>query len=90
MFYCAKSRGSDPGFCAWGVVTEFYEDAEMLYFIRQGQPTIMMTPWWDEEAERLADRIRGKMKQATLWRVGAERDELRDGIRRWLGGTRAE
>ena len=92
VFYCAKFGGSDPGFYAWGVVTEFYEDADVLYFI-PAAPTnyLKMTPWWNEEAERLADRIRGKMKQATLWRVEQwERDELRAGIRWWLGGTRRD
>lgn len=88
VFYCAKSGGSDPGFYGWAVATEFYEDAEVLYFT-PAAPTnyLKMTPWWDEEAEALADRIRGRMKQATLWRIDdGARDEVRAGIRRWLGG----
>jgi hypothetical protein len=50
-----------------------------------------MTPWWESAAETLADRIRGKMKQATLWSVDDDaRDELRAGIEHWLGGTHGE
>lgn len=49
VFYCAKSGGSDPGFYGWAVVTEFYDDAEVLYFTPVA-PTdyLKMTPWWDD------------------------------------------
>jgi hypothetical protein len=81
VFYCAKSGGSDPGFYGWAVVTEYYEPAEELYFTPVA-PTnyLKMTPWWNDDSESLADRIHGKMKQATLWRIDDDaRDELRDG-----------
>jgi hypothetical protein len=90
VFYCTKSKGSDPGFYGWAVVAEYYEPAGELYFTPTA-PTnyLKMTPWWDDDAEALADRIRGKMKQATLWQIDDDaRDEVRAGIRRWLGGMR--
>jgi hypothetical protein len=91
VFYCAKSGSSDPGFYGWAVVTEFYDDAEVLYFTPVAPSDYLkMTPWWDDAAEALADRIRGNMKQATLWSIDREaRDELRAGIRRWLSGNDA-
>jgi len=89
VFFCAKSMGSDPGFYGWAVVAEYYEQAEELYFTPSA-PTnyLKMTPWWDDEAESLANRIRGRMKQATLWPVDdTSRDQIRSGIRRWLAGA---
>jgi hypothetical protein len=91
VFYCTKSKGSDPGFYGWAVVAEYYEPAGELYFMPTA-PTnyLKMTPWCDEEAEALADRIRGKMKQATLFQINNDvRDDVRDGIRRWLRGATA-
>ena len=33
---------------------------------------LKMKPWWDDDAERLVEAIRGRMKQRTLWRVKDE------------------
>lgn len=91
VFYCAKSGGSDPGFYGWAVITEFF-GGDLLYFTPTA-PTnyLKMTPWWDDEADALADRIRGKMTQATLWPIDDRaRSELRRGIRHWIGGSADE
>ncbi len=62
VFYYAKTGATEPGFYGWAVVLEAYENE--LYF-RAVRPTdeLKMHPWWDARAEKLADRIRGKMKQ---------------------------
>lgn len=65
----------------------FHTD-ETLYFIPTA-PTnhLKMDPWWDEAAKQLVDTIRGKMTQATLFRI-EDRDlqTLRPALRRHLGG----
>lgn len=68
VFYYAKTGAGEPGFYGWAVVLEAYE--RELYF-RPVPPTdqLKMYPWWNEEAAELADLIRGKMKQRTLWPV---------------------
>src|SRR5207237_1427806 len=55
-------------FYGWAVVLEYYSD--VLYF-RPVAPTnhLKMHPWWNHEAEELANEVRGAMKQATLWPV---------------------
>ncbi len=68
VFYYAKTGAAEPGFYGWGVVIESY-DKEMYF--RPVRPTdeLKMYPWWDDEAAELADLIRGKMKQRTLWPI---------------------
>jgi hypothetical protein len=87
VFFYAPSGGNDPGFYGWAVVLEWLEDASHLYF-RAVAPSdhLKMHPWWDENAQNLADRIRGKMKQRTLWHVEDELvAELREGVTSWVG-----
>jgi hypothetical protein len=90
VFFYAPSGGSDPGFYGWAVITEWLpvEDRAEMYF-RPVAPSdqLKMFPWWDDEARSLADRIRGKVKRGTLWRVeGGLVPALRKGISR--GGYR--
>lgn len=91
-FYYSKSGGGDPGFYAWAVVTEFYEEANEMYF-RPVAPSdhLKMNPWWSSDAERLANDIRGAVKQGTMWSVTDEaRMRLRTGIQRWLSSDTAK
>ena len=86
IFFYAPSGGTDPGFYGWAVITEWLpgESWDTLYF-RAVTPSdhLKMHPWWDEDARTLADRIRGKVKQGTLWRVDDEYlPALREGISR--------
>ena len=86
VFFYSPSRGIDPGFYGWGVVNEWYEPAQLLYF-KPTSPSdyLKMHPWWDDRAKKLADKIRGKMKQRTLWLVPEELvPEIRRGISSWL------
>ena len=49
---------------------------------------LKMRPWWNEAASRLADDIRGKVKQGTLWLISEEDEKnLRAGISAWLSGV---
>ena len=87
VFFYAPSGGNDPGFYGWAVVLEWLEDASHLYF-RAAAPSdhLKMVPWWDDDAKDLSDRIRGKMKQRTLWLVADDlAAELRLGITSWIG-----
>ena len=86
VFFYSPSRGTDPGFYGWGIVNEWYEPEQLLYF-RPTSPSdyLKMHPWWDKKAQQLADEIRGKMKQRTLWLVPEELVlKIRHGISSWL------
>jgi hypothetical protein len=86
VFFYARTGGVDPGFYGWAVVLEWLEREREMYF-RPVAPSdwLKMDPWWDEVASGLADRIRGAVKQGTLWRVPEDLvPELRRGIAEWL------
>lgn len=83
-FYYAQTGGVESGFYGWAIVLEWYEDE--LYF-RPTTPSdhLKMDPWGEPEARTLADAIRGKVKQGTLWLVKRDLESrLRKGIRGWL------
>jgi len=89
-FFYAPTGGHDPGFYGWAIITEWLpgEDRDEMYF-RPASPSdhLKMHPWWDSEAQVLADQIRGAVKQGTLWHVTEELAQvLRQGITRWSAG----
>lgn len=87
VFFYAPSGGYDPGFYGWAVVLEWYPQSTQQLYFRPTAPTdyLKMNPWWDKEAQKLADEIRGKMKQRTLWIVSREHvARIRRGISGWL------
>ena len=87
VFFYAPSGGNDPGFYGWAVILEWYEENHDLYFraVAPGDH-LKMHPWWDKNASLLADKIRSKMKQRTLWLVPDDLvNELREGITSWVG-----
>jgi hypothetical protein len=89
VFFYAPTGGSDPGFYGWAIILEWIEDGGYLRF-RAAAPSdhLKMHPWWDDKASRLADEIRGKVKQGTLWLVSEDHQrQLRAGIAVWLAGT---
>ena len=89
-FFYAKSAGLEPGFYGWAVVLEWYAETNEMYF-RTVAPSdwLKMDPWWDKEAAALADAIRGKVKQGTMWLLDhAQGSRLRQGVQKWLSGTR--
>ncbi len=86
VFFYALTGGDDPGFYGWAVVLEWFEENHDLYF-RAVAPSdhLKMHPWWDEQAREIADKIRGRMKQQTIWRVSDDHeDRLREGITSWV------
>lgn len=88
MFFDARTGGDDPRIYGWAVLDRSEPEAHRLYFV-PAAPTnyLKMTPWWDKEAEKLTDRIRGTVKQGSLWHVsGADTKALCAGIRCWLAG----
>jgi len=94
-FFYAKAGGVDPGFYGWAVVLEFHkadDDMKKLYF-RPVTPTnhLKMHPWWNDEAQEIANEVRGPMTQGTIWRVSDEHwRRIRKGITAWVGGRGAE
>jgi hypothetical protein len=86
VFFYAKSSGNEPGFYGWAVVLDWHEDERGMYF-RPVAPSdhLKMHPWWDANAEGIADEIRGKFKQGTLWKVPDHLSpDISKGITAWL------
>lgn len=88
VFFYAPSGGQDPGFYGWAIIMEWLElESTVELRFRPVSPSdhLKMHPWWNESASRLADAIRGKVKQGTLWLVPDDKvSELRSGITSWL------
>ena len=87
-FYYAKAECPAPGFYAWAVILQWVEDGDVrrVYF-RPVAPSdqLKMRPWWDDEARRIADAIRGPVPRGTLWAVSDDHAAtVADGIRRWV------
>lgn len=90
FFHTPGRGGGDPGFYGWAIILEWFRDGEEVYF-RPVAPSdhLKMDPWWSLEARALADEIRGKVKQGTMWYVpDTLAKRLREGIVKWLGGRR--
>jgi hypothetical protein len=86
-FFFAHYGGSDPGFYGWAVVLDWYANSDTPLMFRPAAPSdhLKMHPWWNDEASQLADAIRGKMKQRTLWVVSDDLvDRLRQGVTAWM------
>jgi len=87
-FY-SQSGGNDPGFYGWAIILEWIGESGNQLRFRPVSPSdrLKMHPWWSKEATSLSDRIRGEMKQRTLWVVPNDLvPELRRGIVNWLAG----
>ena len=89
VFFYAPSGGPDPGFYGWAVITEWLSGEQDEMYFRPVAPSdhLKMHPWWDADAQALADQIRGKVKQGTFWRVAEDLSAtLRRSITRWASG----
>jgi len=87
VFFYARSGGVEPGFYGWAVVLDWHEDERGMYF-RPVAPSdhLKMHPWWDDEAKRVTDEVRGRVKQGTLWQVPDDLARaISTGITSWLG-----
>jgi len=87
VFFYAPSGGDEPGFYGWAVVLDWHEDERGMYF-RPVSPSdhLKMDPWWDNHAKEIADEIRGKVKQGTMWEVPDNlAAAISAGIAAWLG-----
>jgi hypothetical protein len=90
VFFYSRSGGTDPGIYGWAVIERCAPDSGTLYFIPVA-PTdyLKMDPWWDNDAKKVTDDVRGAMKQATLFEVPAEKiSVIRAGIRKWIHSAR--
>ncbi len=89
-FYYARTTGNDGGFYGWAVVLEWSAAGkEPLVYFRPVAPSdhLKMHPWSDANANQVADEIREKQNQGTLWPVSQKLEQrLRRGITAWLCG----
>lgn len=88
VFFYARAGGIEPGFYGWAIVVDWRQDEEgqRIYF-RPVVPSdhLKMHPWWDDTAEDIADEVRGKVKQGTLWKVpDGLAKQISAGITAWL------
>ena len=86
VFFYAPSGGIEPGFYGWALVLDWHEDERGMYF-RPVAPSdhLKMHPWWDDAAKDIADKVRGKVKQGTLWEVPDDLSAtISAGITAWL------
>lgn len=91
VFFYSPTGGNDPGFYGWAVVLEWYDESSTPLHFRPVAPSdhLKMHPWWDDNASKLADQMRGKVKQRTLWLVEDElAKKLRLGITAWLSNAK--
>jgi len=91
LFFYAPSGGEEGGFNGWAIVLDCHDDERGMYF-RPVAPSdhLKMDPWWDDSARDIADLVRGKVKQGTLWRVPDELPKaISNGITSWLSRSAA-
>jgi hypothetical protein len=94
-FFYARAHGPDPGFYGWAVVLEYHKahDGSKTLYFRPVAPTnhLKMHPWWNDEAQDLANEVRGVVAQGTVWRVSDELwRRIRRGITTWVAGRSSE
>jgi hypothetical protein len=89
VFFYGTSKGFEPGIYAWAVIDRYDADSKTLHFIPTAPSNhLKMDPWWDEEAEKLVNLIRGPMMAATLFLVpDAMIPRVRLGIKKWLAAV---
>jgi hypothetical protein len=91
--FFTKGDGTDPGFYGWAVILDWLDEAGDQLRFRPVAPSdsLKMCPWWSDEASAVADKIRGNMKQRTLWLVEDDlATQLRRGILNWVAGRASE
>jgi len=93
VFFYAPTGGEEGGFAGWAVVLDSKTESREVYF-RAVPPTdqLKLDPWWDDQSRALADQIRGRVKQGTLWPIPEDVFKLvAKGMRSWAaGGTATE
>ncbi len=73
VLFFSKSGNDYPGIYGWGIIYNFNKRRKEVKF-RVTPPSnyLKSDPLWDKDIERLLDRIRGEMRQRTIWGVSRE------------------
>jgi hypothetical protein len=88
VFFYAKTVAIEPGIYGWGVVTFFDKETEEMHF-RPATPSdyLKMNPLWDDDINKIVDRIRGGMPEGTMFKVdGKELKNIRRKIEQHVFG----
>jgi hypothetical protein len=71
FLFFAPSGTDDPGLCGWGLITAV--PAGRVRFRPLPRTDVLkVDPIWDDAMKKIIDRIRGKVKQGTMWPIGPE------------------
>jgi hypothetical protein len=70
LFFAPKRVEEDAGFYGWAVVTKWEPRSNRITF-RPTPPSDMlkMSPWWNDDARRIVDDIRGPQPRGTMWLI---------------------
>ncbi|HXE74707.1 MAG TPA: hypothetical protein VNN18_03585 [Candidatus Xenobia bacterium] len=88
VFFYAPAGGREAGFYGWAILLDWRHDDEgqRIYF-RPVAPSdhLKMHPWWDDTAKEIAEKVRGAVKQGTLWEVPNDlAAAISAGVTAWL------
>jgi len=93
VFFYARAGGKEPGFYGWAVVLGWHDEDERGMYFRPVSPSdhLKMHPWWNTEASEIADRVRGTVKQGTMWKVPDDlATRISAGITAWVSASVAK
>lgn len=75
VFFFAKTGNLEPGIYGWGIILEIIESKtrnRIKFQVCAPSDYRKIAVAWDLELEKLVNRIRGKMTQATMWSINNE------------------
>jgi hypothetical protein len=87
--FFAPSGNPDPGIYGLGIITNVFPSRDHFEF-RLCPPSdqLKTVPMWDTRLKRLVDRVRGRVKQGTLWPIDRTAfDGVQKRIRSHLGAA---
>jgi hypothetical protein len=70
VFFFTKTRNEQPGFYGWGIVLEVVESKarnRIKFQVCPPSDFLKIAVVWDNQLEKLVDKVRGPMAQATMW-----------------------
>lgn len=82
LFY-AKTDNDYPGIYGWGLILNYNKRQNRIAFrVTPPSDYLKTDPLWNTRVEKWVDRIRGRMRQRTVWGISSDEFAvLRDRVR---------